>query len=219
MCGRFTQAYTWQELVALYRLTVPAINLQPRYNIAPTTTIDVIIPRGADRLELTPMRWGLIPSWWKKTAKELPSTFNARAETVAEKPMFRDAFKRSRCVIPASGYYEWKPTPTGKQPYYISAADGSVLSFAGLWDEWHDIESGEIVKSCTVIVTAANEFTRRVHERMPVVLEQFEPWLAGAAGAEVLKPAPEKMLQMWPVSRKVNRVGNESDPTLIDAIQ
>jgi putative SOS response-associated peptidase YedK len=179
----------------------------------------VIIPRGADRLELTPMRWGLIPSWWKKTAKELPSTFNARAETVAEKPMFRDAFKRSRCVIPASGYYEWKPTPTGKQPYYISAADGSVLSFAGLWDEWHDIESGEIVKSCTVIVTAANEFTRRVHERMPVVLEQFEPWLAGAAGAEVLKPAPEKMLQMWPVSRKVNRVGNESDPTLIDAIQ
>jgi putative SOS response-associated peptidase YedK len=219
MCGRFTQAYTWQELVALYRLTVPAVNLQPRYNIAPTTTIDVIIPRGADRLELTPMRWGLISYWWKKTTKEVPSTFNARVETVAEKPMFRDAFKRSRCVIPASGYYEWKSTPTGKQPYYISAADGSVLSFAGLWDEWHDIETGEIVKSCTIIVTAANDFTRRVHERMPVVLEQFEPWLTGAAGAGMLKPAPEDMLQMWPVSRKVNRVGNDSDGTLIIAIQ
>ena len=103
MCGRFTQRYTWQELVALYRLTVPVSNLQPRYNIAPTTTIDVVIPRGGDRLELLPMRWGLIPSWWKKTAKEVPSTFNARAETVAEKPMFRDAFKRSRCVIPALG--------------------------------------------------------------------------------------------------------------------
>ena len=218
MCGRFTQHYTWNELVALYRLTVPVSNLQPRYNIAPTTTIEAIIPRGADRLELMPMRWGLIPSWWKKTAMELPSIFNARAETVVEKPMFRDAFRRSRCVIPASGYYEWRPTPTGKQPYYISAADGSVLSFAGLWDEWHDIETGEIVKSCTIIVPAANDFTRKIHERMPVVLAQFEPWLSGAAGTEVLKPALEDMLQMWPVSRKVNRVGNDNDPTLIDAI-
>ena len=163
MCGRFTQHYTWRELVALYRLTMPAVNLQPRYNIAPTTTIDVVVPRAGDRLELVQMRWGLIPSWWKKTAKEAPSTFNARAETVAEKPMFRAAFKRSRCVIPASGYYEWKATETGKQPYYISAADGSVLSFAGLWDEWHDVETGEMVKSCTIIVTAANAFTRKTH--------------------------------------------------------
>ncbi len=96
--------------------------------------------------------------------------------------MFRTAFKRSRCVIPASGYYEWKPTPTGKQPYYISARDGSVLSFAGLWDEWHDVESGEIIRSCTIIVTEANTFTRPIHDRIPVILEQFEPWLAGAAG-------------------------------------
>jgi putative SOS response-associated peptidase YedK len=138
MCGRFSQRYTWQRLVALYRLTVPAINLQPRYNIAPTTTIDVVIPRGGDRLELLHNALGPDPVLVEKTAKEIPSTFNARAETVAEKPMFRDAFKRSRCVIPASGYYEWKPTSTGKQPYYISARDGSVLSFAGLWDEWHD---------------------------------------------------------------------------------
>ena len=219
MCGRFTQAYTWQELVALYRLTVPAINLQPRYNIAPTTTIDVLIPHGSGQLELVRMRWGLIPSWWGKAAEETPSTFNARAETVATKPMFRAAFKRNRCVIPASGYYEWKPTPTGKQAYYISARDGSILSFAGLWDEWHDIEIGEVVKSCTIIVTAANALTRPIHDRMPVVLEQFEQWLAGAAGAKVLKPAPENMLQMWPVSRKVNRVGNDSDATLIEAIQ
>jgi putative SOS response-associated peptidase YedK len=207
MCGRFTQAYTWRELVALYRLTQSAINLQPRYNIAPTTTIDVVIPRGSDRLELVPMRWGLISSWWKKTAREVPSTFNARAETVATKPMFRAAFKRSRCVIPASGYYEWKPTPSGKQPYYISARDGSVLSFAGLWDEWHDIETGEAMKSCTIIVTAANAFTKTIHDRMPVVLKKFEPWLTGMAGTELLKPASEHLLQMWPVSRKVNRVG------------
>jgi putative SOS response-associated peptidase YedK len=107
MCGRFTQSYTWHELVELYRLTQPARNLRPRYNIAPTTTIDVVRTAGAG-LELVPMRWGFIPYWWKKTAKELPSTFNARAETVAEKPMFRSAFRRTRCIVPASGYYEWR---------------------------------------------------------------------------------------------------------------
>jgi len=108
MCGRFTQAYTWAELVALYGLTQPAMNLQPHYNIAPTATIDVLIPRNSDQLELWPMRWGLIPSWWTKTRKELPSTFNARAETITARPMFRDAFRERRCIIPASGYHEWK---------------------------------------------------------------------------------------------------------------
>jgi SOS response associated peptidase (SRAP) len=91
----------------------------------------------ADRApELVSMRWGLIPSWWKKTVKDVPSTFNARAESVAEKPMFRSAFKRSRCIVPASGYYEWKTTPDGKQPYFITAAGGGVLSIVGLWDRW-----------------------------------------------------------------------------------
>jgi putative SOS response-associated peptidase YedK len=113
MCGRFTQSYTWRELVELYRLTQPARNLRPRYNIAPTTQIDVM--RLADTgPELVPMRWGLIPGWWKKTAKEVPSTFNARAETVAQKPMFRSAFKRTRCIVPASGYYEWRPAEGGQ---------------------------------------------------------------------------------------------------------
>jgi putative SOS response-associated peptidase YedK len=133
--------------------------------------------------------------------------------------MFRTAFRRSRCVIPASGYYEWKATPTGKQSYYISAADGSVLSFAGLWDEWQDRETSEVLKSCIVIVTAANAFTSKIYDRMPVILTQCEPWLTGKAGTEVLKSAPKGMLQMWPVSRKVNRVGNDSDATLVDAIQ
>jgi len=103
MCGRFTQAYTWRELVALYGLTKPARNLQPRYNIAPTTPVDVLIPRGTDRLELWPMRWGLIPWWWEKTAREVPSTFNARAETVTGGPMFCNAFRERRCIIPTAG--------------------------------------------------------------------------------------------------------------------
>ena len=160
VCGRFTQAYTWRELYEFYRLTCPPVNTQPRCNIAPTTTIDVVVPHEAGR-DLMSMRWGLIPSWWKKTTKEVPSTFNARVETVASKPMFRAAFKRGRCLIPASGYYEWQPTLSGKQPYFISAADGSALSMAGLWDRWTDIETGDRVRLCTVIVTAANLFAER----------------------------------------------------------
>jgi len=190
MCGRFTQAYTWRELVALYGLTQPAMNLQPRYNIAPTATIDVLIPRNSDQLELWQMGWGLIPSWWTKTRKELPSTFNARAETVSGRPMFRDAFRERRCIIPASGYYEWKPTPTGKQPYYISARDGSILPFAGLWDEWHDPESGEQVRSCTVIVTDANALTRRIHDRMPVILVGKFLWFVPLVHARLLARQP-----------------------------
>jgi putative SOS response-associated peptidase YedK len=223
MCGRFTYRLTWREIVALYRLTTPATperNLQARYNICPTTTIDAVIERDAKR-ELVPMRWGLVPSWWKKKAKETLSTFNARAETVAEKPMFRSAFKRTRCLIPASGYYEWQSTPNGKQPYYFTALDGSPLTIAGLWDEWKDIETGEPVKSGTMIITEANEFVNKIHDRMPVLLQQtdFEPWLTGKAGTEILRPAANDYLQAWPVSKRVNSSrAPDDDPSLIDRI-
>ena len=178
MCGRFTQFFTWRELVELYRLAQAARNLRPRYNIAPTTTIDLMQLAEAGP-ELVPMRWGLIPSWWKRTAKEVLSTFNARAETVATKPMFRTAFKRTRCIVPASGYYEWCAAGSGKQPYFISATNSDVLSIAGLWDEWKDPQAGEMIFSCTLIVTATNDFTRRIHERMPVLLSQHDhnAWL------------------------------------------
>jgi putative SOS response-associated peptidase YedK len=170
MCGRFTYRYTWSEIHALYRLTTPPANLQPRYNICPTTTINTVMAHEG-RNELVPMRWGLIPSWWKKKAKELPATFNARAETVAQKPMFRSAFERKRCVVPASGYYEWRHTPDGKQPYYFTRLDEQPISIAGLWDAWKDIETGEKVKSCTMIITDANDLVGEVHDRMPVILE------------------------------------------------
>ena len=135
--------------------------------------------------------------------------------------MFRAAFRRRRCLIPASGYYEWKATSTGKQPYYISAHDASVLSFAGLWDEWRDIETGESGEVLHHHRHRCQRFDRQIHDRMPVVIapEQFGPWLTGVEGKELLKSVPEEMLQMWPVSRKVNRVGNDSDPTLIDLIR
>ena len=221
MCGRFTQKYAWRELVELYRLTQTARNLEPRYNVAPTTTIDALRVRDGSR-ELVPMRWGLVPSWWKKSLKELPSTFDARGDTVAEKPMFRSAFKRTRCIIPASGYYEWRTVNGAKQPYYFSAFDAGVLSIAGLWDEWKDIESGEPLLSCTMIVTEANEFAGRIHDRMPVFLaaDSFEAWLDDSSGAELLRPAPENLLHVWPVSKRVNRSGaGRDDPTLIDQVE
>jgi putative SOS response-associated peptidase YedK len=136
MCGRFTRYYTWAQIHAMYSLVSPASNLQPRFNICPTTNVDVVI-RGEGQRSLVPMRWGLIPGWWKKPLKEMRlATFNARAETVAEKPMFRDSFKRRRCLMPASGYYEWKTTPEGKQPYYFTRRDGAVMTIAAIQDAW-----------------------------------------------------------------------------------
>jgi putative SOS response-associated peptidase YedK len=224
MCGRFTYRLTWEEIVRLYRLTLdqPAQNTRARYNICPTTTIDTIVEREGKR-ELARMRWGLVPSWWSKPLKELKlATFNARAETVAKKPFFRSAFKRTRCLIPVLGYYERQNTPSGKQPYHFTARDGSpALTIAGLWDEWRDKVSGEVLKSCTMIITEANESVAEVHDRMPVLLAEkdFEPWLSGSAGLELLKPARDNLLQSWPVSKRVNSSrAPDEDATLIDRV-
>jgi putative SOS response-associated peptidase YedK len=225
MCGRATYKLTWEEIVALYRLTLgqPALNTRARHNVCPTTTIDTIVePDGKRRLER--MRWGLIPSWWSKPLKEMKlATFDARAETVATKPMFRSAFKRNRCLIPVSGYYEWQDTPGGKQPWYFTARDGSpALTIAGLWDEWTDKETLKRLKSCAMVITKPNKFVAEVHDRMPVLLteKQFDPWLSGEAGVESLKPAPNNFLQKWPVSKRVNSSrADDDDPTLIEEIK
>jgi putative SOS response-associated peptidase YedK len=215
--------YTWRELVALYRLTdhSPPSNLQPRYNICPTTTIDAVIQRDSKRV-LAQMRWGLVPGWWKKSLKELRlATFNARAETVAEKPFFRSAFKHTRCLIPASGYYEWHQ----KQPYYFTRRDGQVLTIAGLWAEWTNPETGKPQKSCTMIITEPNKFVAGVHDRMPVILEekQFEAWLDDSAVpaslVKMLKPTGERILACHPVSKWVNSSrADGDDSTLIEKV-
>jgi putative SOS response-associated peptidase YedK len=223
MCGRFTVKMTWAEIVALYKLTLdrPPHNLPPSYNVCPTDPIDVVTEQDGRR-DFARMRWGLVPRWWSKPLKELrAATFNARAETVETKPFFRDAFKRTRCLIPASGYYEWKAEAGGKQPYYFTPTDGEPITFAGLWDEWKDRATGEKLKSCTMLITEANGFVAEVHDRMPVLLSEkdFEPWLSGEAGVELLKPAAEDLLKRWPVSKRVNSSkAPADDATLIDRI-
>jgi putative SOS response-associated peptidase YedK len=225
LCGRATYKLTWEEIVALYRLTLgPAPhNFEPRFNVCPTTTIDAIVAEDGKR-ELIRARWGLIPNWWKKPVKELNlATFNARAETVTTKPFFRSVFKRKRCLIPVSGYYEWEDRQDGKQPWYFTARDGSpALTIAGLWDEWNNPETGKPLKSCTMIITEPNEFVAEVHDRMPVLLteKQFDPWLSGEAGVEYLKAAPNDFLQKWPVSKRVNSSrASDDDQTLIDKVE
>src|SRR3954471_24681023 len=131
-------------------------------------------------------------------------TLNARVETVASKPMLRSAFKRNRCLIPVSGYYEWQDTPEGKQPYYFTRADAVPVTIAGLWDEWQDCASRERITSTTMMITEANAFVSEVHDRMPVILSEgdFESWLNGQAGINLLKPAANNVLQRWPVSKR-----------------
>jgi putative SOS response-associated peptidase YedK len=221
MCGRFTQNYTWSEVHAFLNLLGPAQNSQPRYNIAPTRVIDVVRLTEHGR-EMVPMRWGLIPAWWKKPLKDLPSTFNARAESVAERPVFRDAFKKRRCIIPASGFYEWTGEKGQKQPHMFTAADGSpLLAFAGLWERWVDPATGEEVLSCTMIVSGASAWMEPYHDRMPVLLEpkDFDGWLDGSLGADALKPATELALREWMVSPRVNRTAvGDDDPTIIEPL-
>ena len=220
MCGRFTQHYTWQEVHEILSIIGAPLNLQPRYNIEPTTTIDVVRLNREDRRELVRMRWGLVPGWWSKALKDVPATFNARAETVAEKPMFRTAFKQRRCIIPASGFYEWTGEKGSKVPHLFSAADGApVLAFAGLWDRWRDKASGEEVLSATIVVSSASAWMTPYHDRMPVLLtpDLSDAWLRGEAGPEVLRPAAESALREWLVSDRFNRTGQGDDPTLVEA--
>ena len=169
---------------------------------------------------------GLDPRWWSKPLKEMRvATFNARAETVQEKPFFRDAFKRNRCLMPISGYYEWQNTPDGKQPYYFTRRDGQPMTIAALWDTWHDKSENKQIESCTMVITEPNKFVADIHDRMPVILERehFETWMRTddlREAAELMKPAGEDVLQKRPVSRRVNSSkAPADDPTLIEEVK
>ena len=160
-----------------------------------------------------------MPAWWKKPLNELPATFNAHAETVAEKPMFRSAFKSRRCIIPASGFYEWTGAKGAKTPQYFSAPDGRPLAFAALCESWANRETKEMEHSATIIVGAANAWMQRFHDRMPVILDWRDAgaWMTGEEPGALLRPAPDDALQEWIVSPRVNRSGvGDDDAGLIE---
>lgn len=222
MCGRFTQTRTWSELADLYRLAdaAPPATLRPRYNIAPTQDIAVLRRAGGGGRELTAMRWGLVPSW----AKDIDigaRMINARAETVHEKPAFRDAFRRRRCLIVTDGFYEWQKRPRGpKRPYFLTVADGRPFAFAGLWEAWTP-PGGAPLESCAIITTEATAELRPIHDRMPVILtpEVFDRWLDPALAPDEARArlAPfNGALAITPVGTRVNNVRND-DPACVES--
>lgn len=179
MCGRFTNAAKKEQIRKEFQTLVNSSTPDnPRFNIAPSQMIDVVIEPEAERI-ISQLKWGLVPSW-SKDASTSKGLINARAETLTEKPSFREAFKSRRCIIPASGFYEWqRQSAGGKQPFYFYLNDKEVFGFAGLWEEWLDKQTGEIVETCTIITTEANSVLKPVHDRMPVILkpESYDEWL------------------------------------------
>ena len=211
MCGRFAFYSPSEATAALFGVS-NAPEVKPRYNIAPTQTIAAVRVSSEDSREVAMLRWGLIPSWAKD-----PSIgnrmINARAETVAEKPSFRAAYRKRRCLILADGFYEWRKESDGKAPYYISLASGEPFAFAGLWEDWHAKDSDDSLQSTAIITTSANEFMSQLHDRMPVVLQQdtADRWLAGDEQVlfEVGESSPA--LRAWAVDRRVNNARNEGE--------
>ena len=210
MCGRLTQHRSWQELLEYYGLIDAPQNLPSRYNIAPTQDVGVI-RAGEGGLTHTMMRWWLVPFWWKKPLKDLPTAFNARAEGLSGKQFFRNAYNRRRCIVWADGFYEWKKAGKTKIPHYITRADGAPLSFAGLWESWDNPQEEKTILSCTIVTCAASKAMKPLHSRMPVVLAKSDiaAWLSGDAGEELLVPAPDDALTAYPVSSYVSNSRNE----------
>jgi putative SOS response-associated peptidase YedK len=215
MCGRFAFYSPSEATAALFGVS-SSMEVQPRYNIAPTQYIAAIREDNKQERELVMLRWGLVP-FWAKDPSIGNRMINARAETVAEKPSYRAAFRHRRCIVLADGFYEWRRQNDTKTPYYISLASQEPFALAGLWESWTDKQSGESLQTTTLITTEANEFMRRLHHRMPVVLQTAvaDEWLAGSE--QLLEQAADRTpaLQAWPVDRNVNNARNEGE-NLID---
>lgn len=213
MCGRFALDIATSDTVAYFHLS-GWLEYEKRYNIAPSQQIPVIRQLG-DQRELTLMRWGLVPHWAKD---ELigHKLINARAETLAEKPSFREPFHQRRCIIPASGFYEWEKGATAREAWYLFRADGTPLALAGLWEHWKDA-TGAILKTCTIITTKANATVAPLHNRMPAILEpgELDAWFSHHQHSKdlltLLRPAADDVLDLYPVSDYVNSPKNQGE--------
>ncbi len=208
MCGRYSLIGI-DDLGARFRITDPSFGFRSRFNIAPGSLVPVIICR--ERTEAVMMAWGLVPRWVKDRDAAQPM-INARKETISAKPLFRHLLGSNRCLVPATGFFEWKKDGTRKTPFYIHMRDSRLFAFAGLWDLWHD-PAGNDVKTCTIITTTPNELVAPIHNRMPVILDQdYETrWLSGeslssADLAKFLVPYPPAEMEAYPVLPLVNNL-------------
>ncbi len=222
MCGRFTYLYQWKQLQKLLLLTSwPDVELSPHFNVAPTQAAPVVRQIAEGQRTGAMLHWGLIPSWADDPAIG-GRLINARAETIAEKPAFRSAFTKRRCLAPVSGFYEWKKQElpkAPKQPFYIARADREPLMLAGVWEHWE--RGGEAIDSFTIITTTPNAIMAELHDRMPVIVESedVDRWLDpettdAAAFTSILRPAADGVLEAIPVRTRVNTPKND-DPSLI----
>jgi putative SOS response-associated peptidase YedK len=229
MCGRYRLSRRKQLVEEYFDSVSGEEEWTPRYNIAPTQPIPVIRQNPKEPVrKLSLMRWGLIPSW-AKDPSGAARMINARSETAATKPAFRDPLKLRRCMIPADGFYEWAKTAKGKQPYCFEVNDGELFAFAGLWDRWKD-HSGNWIKTCSILTTTPNALTSAVHDRMPVILDpdSYDFWLDPcmrdvAAASELLRPHDARLMRCYPVSPRISHVANDdaecSEPVELSKIQ
>jgi putative SOS response-associated peptidase YedK len=217
MCGRYRLSRRKQILEEHFDSVSGEEDWSPRYNVAPTQPVLIIRQHSKEpRREFSLARWGLIP-WWAKDSSGAARMINARSETAATLPAFRDALKARRCMVPADGFYEWKRLGSVRQPYCFEVNDGELFAFAGLWERWKD-PSGKPVETCAILTTAPNAVTSAVHDRMPVILnpDAYDQWLDPgfsdvAAVSELLKPYDGQAMRCFPVSARVNHVGNDDD--------
>jgi|SRR5579864_8922445 len=217
MCGRYRLSRR-KQIIEEYFETAPwEDEWSPRYNIAPTQQVPVIRQHPKEPIrQISLMKWGLIPNW-AKDPSIASGTINAKSETAATKPAFRDPMKYRRCLIPADGFYEWKRTGTSKQPYCFEVDDGGLFAFAGLWDGWKG-GNGSWLRTCTILTTMPNSVTSAIHDRMPVIVnpDSYDLWLDPgmqnvAAISELLKPYDAQSMRCYPVSSRVNHVANDDE--------
>ena len=217
MCGRYRLSRRKQLIEEYFASVSGEEDWNPRYNIAPTQPVPIVRQNPKEPVrELSLARWGLIPSW-AKDSSVAATMINARSETASSKPAFREPLKFRRCLIPADGFYEWRRTSTGKQPFCFEVNEGELFAFAGLWDGWQDT-SGQWIKTCSILTTTPNAVTSAIHDRMPLILHPdfYDLWLdPGMTNvqviAEFLKPLDARLMRSYPVGTRINHVTNDDE--------
>lgn len=223
MCGRYTQTRSTRELIERFAVSASLLDqLAPRYNIAPSQPAPIVRMDNQQRV-LAPMQWGFVP-FWADDPQMGQRMINARAESAAEKPAYKAAFRRRRCLVPADGFFEWQKTSRGKRPMYVRVDGGELFGFAGLWDRWQSPD-GSPLETFTILTTEANELLKPIHSRMPVIVpaereaQWLDPGAEGPAAVEpILAPFPADRMSATPVSRRVNSPAHD-DPSCIETVE